>query len=70
MPKCITCTRKYSSTMGFTCKYCNFEFCVSCISVDIHKCRYIDTRNVSLREQLSNKLTQGKTVDLKVQKIS
>ena len=69
MPKCINCNRKYASTMGFSCKYCNSEFCVSCISAETHKCFNIATRDSVLRDQLSKKLIYGKTMISKVQKI-
>jgi len=70
MPRCINCTRKYSSTMGFSCKYCDSEFCVACVSADIHSCICVGIRDSFAREQLSKKLIQGKMIISKVLKIS
>jgi predicted nucleic acid binding AN1-type Zn finger protein len=61
MGKCTNCRKR--SHLGMMCKWCNLEHCVSCIQVEIHKCRSYDI--VRDKQVLQDTLFSGKTIDHK-----
>lgn len=65
--KCKYCKSK--KVMLLECKYCNKEFCVSCIEIIKHKCKKSDNCRKRKRDELEETLLSQKSIQNKVIKI-
>lgn len=65
--KCISCQMKM--TLAIKCKYCEDNYCVSCIQQEVHKCKKINGLIDKLACELNDKLCKERCVKRKIEKI-
>ena len=62
--KCDHCKRK---KMTMKCKYCDNDYCPSCIQLETHKCehvaKYVESRKQELEQQLTSSSTTKVWID-------
>lgn len=66
--RCKNC-RKKNKRIYMQCKYCNLNFCVSCLNTDIHKCKNIDVMLNKKRSELKEILLSSDSNFSKIDKI-
>ena len=69
MSRCTSCNKKTSIATTMTCKWCEKNFCIGCLAIELHSCSgESDCKQAALTD-LSNRLTKNKTEDNKLVKI-
>jgi len=64
MPRCDKCRKK---GLHIKCKFCDYEYCSSCIQLEKHSCTGIDQKCKEYREDLEKKLAfspKGKVIKI------
>lgn len=65
--KCFNCKKR--KTISSSCKYCNNDFCISCIQQEIHLCeRFADLKRQK-QFDLATRLENERCVKRKIEKI-
>lgn len=65
--RCLNCTKKM--TLSIKCKFCDDNYCVSCIQQEVHRCKKIDSLISKLSTELENKLRKEKCIKRKIEEI-
>lgn len=65
--RCFNCIRRTTLTMK--CKFCDENYCVSCIQQEVHVCKKIDRLIEKLSTELENKLCSEKCIKRKIEEI-
>lgn len=60
--RCSHCRKK---TITLVCKWCNHDYCSSCIQIETHVCSNIEEAIVYKKEVLQNKLIDQQTYSTK-----
>ena len=65
--RCSHCKKK---TITIACKWCNSDYCPTCIQMETHMCSNIEQAISYKKEELQNKLQNQRTVsDKNYQKV-
>lgn len=67
MGRCAHCRKK--SHLGMFCKWCDYEYCTSCMQVEIHNCEAYEVMKTTQKQVLQNKLLREKTNGEKIVRI-
>ncbi len=67
MPRCVCCKRR--NHLKMVCKWCNIEFCPTCIAYEIHSCKNISDMKDDYNRHNEELLIKNKVDKVKVIKI-
>jgi len=65
--RCLNCEKRM--TLAMKCKYCEDNYCVSCIQQEVHHCKKIDRLIDKLSNELATKLCKEKCIKRKIEEI-
>ena len=65
MSRCVFCQKKTSLATNMKCKWCQSNFCIGCLAIEVHLCSRASTCKQAALNDLSNRLQQSKTSDSK-----
>lgn len=56
--RCMSCKKKSTTIL---CKWCNYDYCTSCIQIETHCCSNLQTALIQKKEHLVSQLKNQQT---------